>query len=111
MENYKLSCTKKILVNWELKNTNKIGKWPLKPPMTMSLDSCFCYCKIKWSSIPISIVNSKEYNWPIVEGFFDMPEDYHKAYPTIMNAYYKYYVCIYSCVVIYFVVLVKWCLE
>lgn len=54
--------------------------WSLIPPLTVTNDPRFCNCprRCKWP--PHALIDSLEYNWPVVPGSFVSPEDCYESY-------------------------------
>ena len=44
--------------------------WRPNPPLAVTMDPRFCSCKRRYKWSPSATIDSLEYNWPIVTGYF-----------------------------------------
>ena len=54
--------------------------WSLTPPVTVTNDPRFCDCPRRWKWPPQALIDSLEYNWPIIPGSFVTYQDCYESY-------------------------------
>lgn len=61
--------------------------WSLTPPVTVTNDSRFCNCPRRWKWPPQALIDSLEYNWPIIPGSFVTHQDCYESYMQFSYAH------------------------
>lgn len=54
--------------------------WSPTPPVTVTNDPRFCDCPRRWKWPPQALIDSLEYNWPIIPGSFLTYQDCYESY-------------------------------
>ena len=54
--------------------------WSPTPPVTVTNDPRFCDCPRRWKWPPQALIDSLEYNWPVIPGNFMTAQDCYESY-------------------------------
>ena len=54
--------------------------WSVMPPLSVTNDPRFCNCQRRYKWPPHALIDSLEYNWPIIPGSFVTPRDCYESY-------------------------------
>ena len=54
--------------------------WSPEPPVTVTNDPRFCDCQRRWKWPPQALIDSLEYNWPVIPGSFVTYQDCYESY-------------------------------
>ena len=54
--------------------------WSPMPPVTVTNDPRFCDCPRRWKWPPQALIDSLEYNWPLIPGRFVTAQDCYESY-------------------------------
>ena len=61
--------------------------WSPTPPVTVTNDPRFCDCPRRWKWPPQALIDSLEYNWPIIPGSFVTYQDCYESYMQFSYAH------------------------
>ena len=61
--------------------------WSPEPPVTVTNDPRFCDCQRRWKWPPQALIDSLEYNWPVIPGSFVTYQDCYESYMQFSYAH------------------------
>lgn len=85
--------------------------WSREPPLNVTNDLRFCNCPRRYKWPPIALIDTLEYNWPLIPGSFVTPQDCHTSYMqfSFEHRQHRDPVCFRAAV--FSAILGSWCLE
>jgi len=61
--------------------------WSPEPSVTVTNDPRFCGCQRRWKWPPQALIDSLEYNWPVIPGNFVTYQDCYESYMHFLYAH------------------------
>lgn len=83
--------------------------WSPTPPVTVTNDPRFCDCPRRWKWPPQALIDSLEYNWPIIPGSFLTPRDCYESYIQFSYAHREHQDPVCFRAAIFTAILAFWC--
>ena len=85
--------------------------WSPMPPVTVTNDPRFCDCPRRWKWPPQALIDSLEYNWPIIPGSFLTPRDCYESYMQFSYAHREHQDPVCFRAAIFSAILAFWCQQ
>ena len=85
--------------------------WSRGPPLNVRNDLRYCDCPRRYKWPTNALVDSLEYNWPLIPGSFVTPQDCHVAYMQFSLAHRQHRDPVCFRAAIFTAILGSWCLE